>query len=54
VLEVLISLDGLPPLLTGMRVDAFFKNDSSAGATSQPTVTSAAPSATAAVTTTDK
>jgi HlyD family secretion protein len=54
VLEVLISLDGLPPLLTGMRVDAFFKNDSSAGATSQPTVTSATPSATAAVTTTDK
>ncbi len=54
VLEVLISLDGLPPLLTGMRVDAFFKNDSSAGATSTPTSTSTTPGATAAVTTTDK
>jgi len=50
VLEVLISLDGLPPLLTGMRVDAFFKNDSSAGAASQPSISSTAPGATAAIT----
>lgn len=27
VLEVLVSLDGNPPLLTGMRVDVFFKED---------------------------
>jgi HlyD family secretion protein len=27
VLEALIDLDGLPPLLTGMRVDVFFKHD---------------------------
>lgn len=32
VLEVLISLDGTPPLLTGMRVDAFFRHESSASA----------------------
>ena len=32
VLEVLISLDGNPPLLTGMRVDAFFRNDTQASA----------------------
>jgi HlyD family secretion protein len=32
VLEVLISLDGKPPLLTGMRVDVFFKNLSKASA----------------------
>jgi HlyD family secretion protein len=32
VLEVLISLDGKPPLLTGMRVDAFFRNDTQASA----------------------
>lgn len=32
VLEVLVSLDGQPPLLTGMRVDVFFKNDSAADA----------------------
>jgi hypothetical protein len=44
----------MPPLLTGMRVDAFFKNDSSAGATSQPTMTSTTPGATAAVTTSEK
>lgn len=49
VLEVMITLDGLPPLLTGMRVDAFFKNDSAAGASSQPE-TSSVPGATAAVT----
>ncbi len=28
VLEVVADLDGAPPLLTGMRVDVFFKNDS--------------------------
>lgn len=32
VLEVLISLDGAPPLLTGMRVDAFFRHEASASA----------------------
>jgi HlyD family secretion protein len=32
VLEVLISLDGPPPLLTGMRVDAFFRHENSASA----------------------
>jgi HlyD family secretion protein len=32
VLEVLVGLDGLPPLLTGMRVDVFFKSDSAATA----------------------
>lgn len=32
VLEVLISLDGTPPLLTGMRVDAFFRHEASASA----------------------
>lgn len=32
VLEVLIGLDGTPPLLTGMRVDAFFRHESSASA----------------------
>lgn len=33
VLEVLIALDGTPPLLTGMRVDAFFRHEASASAT---------------------
>ncbi len=33
VLEVLIKLDNTPPLLTGMRVDAFFRHDASASAT---------------------
>ncbi|HML43551.1 MAG: efflux RND transporter periplasmic adaptor subunit [Hyphomicrobium zavarzinii] len=32
VLEVLIGLDGTPPLLTGMRVDAFFRHEASASA----------------------
>lgn len=32
VLEVLISLDGKPPLLTGMRVDVFFRHEASASA----------------------
>jgi HlyD family secretion protein len=50
VLEVLISLDGQPPLLTGMRVDAFFRNDTAASASSQPPLASAAPGATAAIT----
>ena len=30
VLEVLVSLDGNPPLLTGMRVDVFFKDGETA------------------------
>lgn len=30
VLEAVIDLDGLPPLLTGMRVDVFFKHDTTA------------------------
>ncbi|WP_072396497.1 efflux RND transporter periplasmic adaptor subunit [Hyphomicrobium sp. CS1GBMeth3] len=32
VLEVLISLNGSPPLLTGMRVDAFFRNEAASAA----------------------
>lgn len=32
VLEVMAALDGTPPLLTGMRVDVFFKLDSTADA----------------------
>jgi HlyD family secretion protein len=38
VLEVLVALDGKPPLIPGMRVDVFFKNDG-------PQQQSAAPSA---------
>ncbi|MCZ7596172.1 MAG: efflux RND transporter periplasmic adaptor subunit [Hyphomicrobium sp.] len=30
VLEAMVELDGLPPLLTGMRVDVFFKHDATA------------------------
>lgn len=30
VLEAMVDLDGLPPLLTGMRVDVFFKHDATA------------------------
>lgn len=30
VVEVMIALDGNPPLFTGMRVDTFFKNDTAA------------------------
>jgi HlyD family secretion protein len=30
VLEAVIDLDGLPPLLTGMRVDVFFKHETAA------------------------
>lgn len=33
VLEVLIGLDGTPPLFTGMRVDAFFRHEAAAAAT---------------------
>lgn len=36
VVEVMVSLDGNPPLFTGMRVDAFFKNDTSAAAAPAP------------------
>jgi len=32
VLEVLTALDGTPPLLTGMRVDVFFRHETSASA----------------------
>jgi HlyD family secretion protein len=32
VVEVMVNLDGNPPLFTGMRVDAFFKADSAASA----------------------
>jgi HlyD family secretion protein len=32
VVEVMVSLDGNPPLFTGMRVDAFFKLDGAASA----------------------
>jgi HlyD family secretion protein len=34
VLEAVIDLDGLPPLLTGMRVDVFFKLDATASTAS--------------------
>jgi HlyD family secretion protein len=45
VLEVMITLDGQPPLLTGMRVDAFFKTETtaSAAAGSQQTGANAGP-----------
>lgn len=33
VVEVMVALDGNPPLFTGMRVDAFFKLETSASAT---------------------
>lgn len=36
VLEVLISLDGTPPLMTGMRVDVFFRHENSASAAPTP------------------
>lgn len=36
VLEVLVGLDGNPPLLTGMRVDVFFKDDGAAEASAEP------------------
>lgn len=41
VLEVMVSLDGTPPLLSGMRVDVFFKNEgpAEASATSPATKT---------------
>lgn len=34
VLEAVVDLDGLPPLLTGMRVDVFFKHDATAATAS--------------------
>jgi len=37
VVEVMVELDGHPPLFTGMRVDAFFKLDSSADASAVKT-----------------
>ena len=41
VLEVLISSTALPPLLTGMRVDVFFKHDATADAASRSRLQSA-------------
>lgn len=37
VVEVMVSIDGNPPLFTGMRVDAFFKLDTAASATQPKT-----------------
>lgn len=37
VVEVMVALDGNPPLFTGMRVDAFFKLDGAASATAPTT-----------------
>jgi HlyD family secretion protein len=34
VLEAVVDLDGVPPLLTGMRVDVFFKHDATAATAS--------------------
>jgi HlyD family secretion protein len=31
VLQVIVDLDGKPPLIPGMRVDVFFKPDATAG-----------------------
>jgi HlyD family secretion protein len=42
VLEVVITLDGQPPLLTGMRVDVFFKSESTASAAAVPDASAAA------------
>lgn len=39
VLEVLVALDGTPPLLSGMRVDVFFRNDGPAEAAAALPVT---------------
>lgn len=36
VVEVMVALDGNPPLFTGMRVDAFFKLETSASAVQPP------------------
>jgi HlyD family secretion protein len=36
VLEVQAALDGAPPLLTGMRVDVFFRNETTVSAAPQP------------------
>jgi HlyD family secretion protein len=37
VLEAVVDLDGLPPLLTGMRVDVFFKHDTTASTATSST-----------------
>lgn len=37
VVEVMVDLDGNPPLFTGMRVDTFFKNGSAASANTSST-----------------
>ena len=39
VVEVMVSLDGHPPLFTGMRVDTFFKLDEAAAASTTTTKT---------------
>lgn len=39
VVEVMVALDGNPPLFTGMRVDAFFKRDDAASASAPSTKT---------------
>jgi HlyD family secretion protein len=36
VVEVMVTLDGNPPLFTGMRVDTFFKSESAASAVAAP------------------
>lgn len=44
VVEVMVALDGHPPLFTGMRVDTFFKlDDKAAAATTSPPTPAAAP-----------
>ena len=44
VLEAMVDLDGLPPLLTGMRVDVFFKHDATASNRSHDAAQAALPS----------
>lgn len=39
VVEVMVGLDGNPPLFTGMRVDVFFKNDGAPQAAASPSKT---------------
>lgn len=39
VVEVMVALDGNPPLFTGMRVDTFFKNDTTASSAPAATKT---------------
>lgn len=38
VVEVMVSLDGNPPLFTGMRIDVFFKAEGSAASAASPAV----------------